>query len=174
MLPRLSSCSVILSGVHVAHGLPLTVHSNCSERLWLRARTFLVVLKNRLGWPGEPNWRRTLPPLPLNYASVIAAKTRVQCCLCREVDEIWQYRTGGNLTAFEKDHGTAEEGLQKQGSCSQAYGFTTITMYSWWQSSEIGCAYRIWNLAALAKGGHCKRVASFYKGVTLTRRTPPC
>ena len=54
MLPGLSSCSIILSGVDVSHGLPLTVHSNCSERLWLRARTFLVALKNRLGWPGEP------------------------------------------------------------------------------------------------------------------------
>ena len=26
-------------------------------------------------------------------------------------DEIWQYRTGGNLTIFDKDHSTAEEGL---------------------------------------------------------------
>ena len=25
-------------------------------------------------------------------------------------DEIWQYRTGGNLTIFDKDHDTAEEG----------------------------------------------------------------
>jgi len=25
-------------------------------------------------------------------------------------DEIWQYRTGGNLTIFNKDHDTAEEG----------------------------------------------------------------
>jgi hypothetical protein len=24
-----------------------------------------------------------------------------------------------------------------------SYGFATITMYSWRQSSEIGCAYRI-------------------------------
>jgi len=30
-----------------------------------------------------------------------------------------------------------------EGSCSQAYGFATITMYSWWQPGEIGCAYRI-------------------------------
>ena len=30
-----------------------------------------------------------------------------------------------------------------EGSYSQAYGFASITMYSWWQSSEIGCAYRI-------------------------------
>jgi hypothetical protein len=50
------------------------------------------------------------------------------------VDEIWQYRTGGNPTIFDKDYGTVEEGRsqvrQKQGSCSQAYGFATITMYS--------------------------------------------
>jgi len=61
----------------------------------------------------------------------MAAKTRVQRCLCREVDGIWQYRTGGNLTIFDKDHDTAEEGRsqvrQKQSSCSQAYGFATIT-----------------------------------------------
>ena len=61
------------------------------------------------------------------------------------VDGIWQYRTGGNLTIFDKDHDTAEEGRSRtaSGACSQAYGFATITMYSWWQSSEIRCAYRI-------------------------------
>ena len=37
--------------------------------------------------------------------------TRIQRCLCREVEEIWQCRTGRNLTTFDKDHGTAEEGL---------------------------------------------------------------
>ena len=31
----------------------------------------------------------------------------------------------------------------REGSCSQAYGFATITMYSWWQPGEIGCAYRM-------------------------------
>jgi len=56
-------------------------------------------------------------------------------------DEIWQYRMGGNLTIFNKDHDTAQ--ADREGSCSQAYGFATITMYSWWQPSEIGCAYRI-------------------------------
>jgi len=34
---------------------PPTVHSNCSERMCLHARTFLVALENHLGWPGEPN-----------------------------------------------------------------------------------------------------------------------
>jgi hypothetical protein len=38
----------------------------------------------------------------------------MQRCLCREVDEIWQYRTGGNLTIFDKDHGTAEEGRRSK------------------------------------------------------------
>ncbi len=33
------------------------------------------------------------------------------------------------------------------------HSFATFTMHSWWQSSEIKCSYRIWNLAALAKGG---------------------
>jgi len=68
---------------------------------------------------------------PLTAPPVVAAKTRVQRCLCREVDGIWQYRTGGNLTIFDKDHDTTEECRsqvrQKQSSCSQAYGFATIT-----------------------------------------------
>ena len=61
-------------------------------------------------------------------------------------DEIWQYCTGRNLTIFDKDHDTAKEGRSQTalGSCSQAYGFATITMYSRWQPSEIG---------ALAEGG---------------------
>ena len=47
---------------------------------------------------------------------------------------------GGSLIVFGKDHNTAEEGQsqvhQKQGSCSQACGFATITMYSWWRFGE--------------------------------------
>ena len=47
---------------------------------------------------------------------------------------------GRNLTIFNKDHDTAEEGRsqvrQKQSSCSEAYGFATITMYSWWRFGE--------------------------------------
>ena len=68
---------------------------------------------------------------PLNYASTVAAKTRIQRCLCREVDEIWQYRVGGNLTTFDKDHGAVEEGR------SRIEAFATIAIYSWWQSSEL-------------------------------------
>ena len=39
---------------------------------------------------------------------------QIQHCLCRDVDEIWQYCTGGSLTAFDKDHGTAEEGARSK------------------------------------------------------------
>ena len=67
-----------------------------------------------------------MPPLKREYNAVSAI-----------AGEIWQYRTGGNLTILDKDHDTAEEGRsqvrQKQSSCSQAYGFATITMYSWWR-----------------------------------------
>src|ERR1700722_15812098 len=31
----------------------------------------------------------------------------------------------------------------QNGPCVQAHAFATITMYSWWQPSEIGCAYRM-------------------------------
>ena len=34
---------------------PPTVQSNCSERLWLDAKTFLVAPENRFGWLGESN-----------------------------------------------------------------------------------------------------------------------
>ena len=57
----------------------------------------------------------------------MAAETRIQRCLCREVDEIWQYRVGGNLTTFNKDYGAVEEGR------SRIEAFATIAIYSWWQ-----------------------------------------
>jgi len=89
---------------------------------------------------------------PLTTPPVVAAKTRVQRCLCREVDGIWQYRTGGNLTIFDKDSDTAEKGRSLSAcSCSQAYSFATITMYSWWRFS--GPAY-------------CSEIF-FFKGVKL-------
>ena len=71
-----------------------------------------------------------MPPLKREYNAVSII-----------IDEIWQYRMGGNLTIFDKDHDSIE--ADREGSCSQAYGFATITMYSWWQLGEIGCAYRI-------------------------------
>ena len=39
---------------------------------------------------------------------------QIQHCLCREVDEIWQYCTGGSLTTFDNDHGTVEEGARSK------------------------------------------------------------
>ena len=53
--PPFSERSRILNSVRASNlaWLPPTVHSNCSERLWLHARTFLVALGNRLSWPGE-------------------------------------------------------------------------------------------------------------------------
>jgi hypothetical protein len=62
-------------------------------------------MENRLGWPGESNRALPLPSLlPLNYASLVAAQTRIRRRLCREVDEILQYCMGGNFTIFDKDH----------------------------------------------------------------------
>ena len=54
---------------------------------------------------------------------------------------------GRNIAIFDNDYNTTEEGRSwtASGSYSQAYGFASITMYSWWQSGEIGCAYRICN-----------------------------
>jgi len=72
--------------------------------------------------------------LPFAYASA----KREYNALSAITDEIWQYRRGGNLTILTKI-----TTLQKQGSCSQAYGFATITIYSWGQPSEAGYAYRI-------------------------------
>ena len=48
-------------------------------------------------------------------------------------NEIWQYRTGGNLTIFDKDHDAAEEGRL------QTEAFATIATHSWWRPSGIGC-----------------------------------
>ena len=63
----------------------------------------------------------TTPPLwpPKHEYNAVSAIT----------GEIWQYRTGGNLTIFDKGHDTAEEGRSRtaSGSCSQAYGFATMT-----------------------------------------------
>ena len=103
-------------------------------------RIILVALGNCPGWPGEFQGSRieTIQNLPnvrffllslLTYVS----KMRIQRYLCREVDGIWQYRIGGNLTIFDKDHDAAEEGQ------SQTEAFATIAMYSWWQLGEIEC-----------------------------------
>ena len=84
----------------------------------------MATRKDLFGCPGESPWLPWRFALvgqenqiedvrflfSLNYASAVAAKTRIQRCLRREVDEIWQYRTGGNLATFDKDYGTVEEG----------------------------------------------------------------
>ena len=139
--PPFSEGSKFLNSVRASDfaWLPPAVHSNCSERLWLHARTFLVALENRVRWPGESNWRRTPSLFPFStYASIVAAKTRIQRCLQlpMKFGNIVRVETSRYLTRSRHcRHG--------EGSCSQAYGFATITMYSWWQPSEIGCAYRI-------------------------------
>ena len=51
---------------------------------------------------------------PLTTPPVVAAKTRIQRCLCREVNEIWQCCTGRNLTTFDKDRGTVEEAFRSK------------------------------------------------------------
>jgi hypothetical protein len=107
---------------------------------WLPWGIILVALGNCPGWLGEfqGSWIEAIQNLPdvrffflplLTYVS----KTRTQCCLRREVDGIWQYCTGGNLTIFDKDHDTAEEGR------FQTEAFATIAIYSWWQLGEIEC-----------------------------------
>ena len=71
---------------------------------------------------------------------------------------IYEYNTGRNLTIFDKDYDTAEGSRSRiasnspgsGGSYSQAYGFATITMYSWWRSSEIEWRTKI---AARLRGG---------------------
>ena len=114
---------IYFATVHELAQPPPTIYSNCSERLWLYARAILVALENYSGCPGELFWLargvkskqfRTC----LTYASsffplCLVSKMRIQHCLCREVDEIWQYRTGGNLTIFDKDHDAAEEGQRR-------------------------------------------------------------
>ena len=95
---------------------------------WLLWRIALVGRENRI------EAMKKLPDVRFLFSSLttppfMAAKTRIQRCLCREVGGIWQCCMGRNLMTFDKDHGTAEEGLQKQSSCSQAYGFATITIY---------------------------------------------
>jgi hypothetical protein len=146
--PPFSECSKILNSVRASN-----LASSCSERLWLHARTILVAMENYSGWLGELSWlargvelkqlRTCLAyassTLRFLFLSFAYASTKRECNAVSTIaDESWQYRRGGNLTILTKI-----TTLQKQSSCSQAYGFATITMYSWWQPGEIGCAYRI-------------------------------
>ena len=51
-----SGKNIIFATVRGLAKFPPIVHSNCSERMCLYARTFLVALENSLGWPGESPW----------------------------------------------------------------------------------------------------------------------
>ena len=104
----------------------------------------MAVRKDRFGCPGELFWLpwglswlaggipgsrieaiQNLPDVRFFFLPLLTyvSKTRIQRCLCREVDGIWQYCTGGNLTIFDKDY-DATEGR------SQTEAFTTIAIYS--------------------------------------------
>jgi len=115
--PPFSECSKILNSVRASN-----LASNCSERLWLHARTILVAMENYSGWLGELSFLN-MRFLFLSFA--YASAKREYNAVSAIADEIWQYCRGGNLTILTKI-----TTLQKQGSCSQAYGFATITMYS--------------------------------------------
>jgi len=123
---------------------------------------YIVIVANGCGYTQGPFWlprrialvgriklktyedvrRRTLPLLPTTPPSVVAAKTRIQRCLCRKVDEIWQYRTGENLTIFNKDHDTAEEGRSRrflQSSIRIRYNYYVqlVAIKRDWKSREM-------------------------------------
>ena len=70
----------------LARGIRIEVTQNLPDVRFLNIR-FLFL-------PLSPT---PLPKRGYNAVSVVA-------------DEVWQYRTGGNLTIFDKDHDTAEEG----------------------------------------------------------------
>jgi len=101
------------------------VRYNCYKQLvairllpkWGEAMCLVAIVPNgcglswRIALAGQENQIKDVRFLfsPL----VVASKTRIQRYLYREVDEIWRYRTGGNPTTFDKDHGTAEEGRNR-------------------------------------------------------------
>ena len=69
------------------------------------------------GWPGELSQLargsrieaiQNLPDIRFLFLPLLAhvSTTQIQRSLCREVDEIWQYRTGGNLAIFDKYYDT--------------------------------------------------------------------
>ena len=90
---------------------PPTVHSNCSKRLWLHARAVLVTLENYSGWPGELSWlargvELNLPDVRFLFLPLLPTPLpkRGYNAVSAVADEVWQYRTGGNLTIFDRDH----------------------------------------------------------------------
>ena len=128
---------------------PPTVHSNCSERLWLYARAILVVWEKRARLLPFNDLLKFLPSPPrlhlrlrLCCGLTTAAKTRIQrsnlvLSYGWKPHDIWQrWRYCGAWTAWS--------------SYSQARAFATIAMYSWWQSGAIGC---VPNLKSRSGGG---------------------
>ena len=114
--------------------LPPTVHSNCSERLWL-------------GCPGEPPWlARRIKSKQLGTCLTYASSFSLFClCLRQNTNTMLSLQLPmkfDNIVRVEPSRYLTKITIlrRKAGSCSQAFGFTTITMYSWWQPSEIGCA----------------------------------
>ena len=89
-----------------AYLVPLVIEANgcgyAQGPFWLPWRFALVGQGNQM-----KTYASSSPLSPLSYASLVAAKTRRQHSLCREVDEICKYCMGGNLTIFDKDHDTA-------------------------------------------------------------------
>ena len=82
------------------------------------------------------------PPSPLSYASLVAAKTRRQHRLYKEVDEIWQYRTGGNLTIFDKDHDIVGSRRFSQPSIWLRYNYyvqLVATKRDWMRVPNVKC-----------------------------------
>ena len=150
--PPFGEGSKILNSVRASDlaWLQPTVHSNCSERLWLYARTILVALENYSGWLGESNQSHSELA---TCASLIYASLFSLLCLClyQSVNTTLSLQLPmkfGNIVRVETPRyltkiTTLQRKADCKGSCSQAYGFATIAMYSWWQPSEVGCAYRI-------------------------------
>ena len=73
------------------------------ELPWLAGRIALV---------GRGNWVKDVRFLfsPLTTPPLRPPK-REYNAVSATADEIWQYRMGGSLTIFDKDHDTTEEGL---------------------------------------------------------------
>ena len=107
--------------------LPPTVHSNCSERLWLYARAILVIWEKRAWLLPFNNLLKFLPPPAYTYA--YAYVVDLQQLLKRKYSaQICHYRRGGNLMIFDKDDDTVER-EQLWSSYSQAWNF-------WWVAAS--------------------------------------